>query len=263
MRMLKETSRTFYIPITTLPKSLKTSVAAAYLCFRAIDEIEDHPDLPAHEKMCLLRNIGRILQVATPAVSPRLEALFAPYNGQLPEVTVRLAEWSRLPEPSMSPRIRDAVATMADRMADWTERNWDIQTEDDLSGYTYSVAGAIGLLLSDLWSWHDGVQTDREGAVAYGRGLQTVNIIRNRNEDLARGVDFFPSGWGQTQMIAYCRTHLQQADQYNRSLNGHAARHFCLIPLALAKATLGAIEDGREKLSRADVGTVVAQILKQ
>ena len=38
-RVLKETSRTFYIPIARLPARLQEAVAGAYLCMRAIDEI--------------------------------------------------------------------------------------------------------------------------------------------------------------------------------------------------------------------------------
>ena len=45
MRILKETSRTFYIPVARLPERLQETVAAAYLCMRAIDEIEDNDDL--------------------------------------------------------------------------------------------------------------------------------------------------------------------------------------------------------------------------
>ena len=71
--------------------------------------------------------------------------------------------------------------------------DWRIESQDDLDRYTHSVAGSVGLLLSDLWAWHDGTRTDRGDAVAYGRGLQTVNIIRNRDEDLGRGADFFPN----------------------------------------------------------------------
>ena len=43
--ILKENSRTFYIPISRLPPGLQEAVASAYLCMRAIDETEDHPDL--------------------------------------------------------------------------------------------------------------------------------------------------------------------------------------------------------------------------
>ena len=42
LTVLKETSRTFYIPITKLPSGVQEAVASAYLCLRAIDEIEDH-----------------------------------------------------------------------------------------------------------------------------------------------------------------------------------------------------------------------------
>ena len=39
LEVLKETSRTFYIPISGLPPGLQEAVASAYLCMRAIDEI--------------------------------------------------------------------------------------------------------------------------------------------------------------------------------------------------------------------------------
>lgn len=51
-------------------------------------------------------------------------------------------------------------------------------------------------------------QTDPNLAVAFGRGLQAVNIIRNRNEDLSRGVDFFPDGWKLKEMFLYARRNL-------------------------------------------------------
>ncbi|MGH1332669.1 MAG: phytoene/squalene synthase family protein, partial [Exiguobacterium indicum] len=37
-RVLKATSRTFYIPISRLSQDLQEAVGAAYLCMRAIDE---------------------------------------------------------------------------------------------------------------------------------------------------------------------------------------------------------------------------------
>src|SRR5690625_7863053 len=37
MKVLKETSRTFYIPITMLGTTLRKTVGSAYLCMRAIE----------------------------------------------------------------------------------------------------------------------------------------------------------------------------------------------------------------------------------
>ena len=45
LRVLQETSRTFFVPIRELPAELQEVIASAYLCMRAIDEIEDHPRL--------------------------------------------------------------------------------------------------------------------------------------------------------------------------------------------------------------------------
>src|SRR5690606_5804178 len=99
--------------------------------------------------------------------------------------------------------IAGATAAMADRMAGWVAANWQIETQDDLDAYTYSVAGAIGLLMCELFAWHDQTQLDRRHAVQFGRGLQLTNIARNRPDDLARGVDFYPTGWTDKQVRDY------------------------------------------------------------
>lgn len=62
LETLKTTSRTFYIPIARLPEKLQDAVASAYLCMRAIDEIEDTPNLDNQTKACLLRSISLRLQ---------------------------------------------------------------------------------------------------------------------------------------------------------------------------------------------------------
>ncbi len=64
LEMLERTSRTFYIPIQRLPPGLMEAVGSAYLCLRAIDEIEDHPTLKSAVKEKLLRNISQTLQAS-------------------------------------------------------------------------------------------------------------------------------------------------------------------------------------------------------
>jgi farnesyl-diphosphate farnesyltransferase len=39
LQILEHTSRTFFIPIVKLPSQVQESVASAYLCLRAIDEV--------------------------------------------------------------------------------------------------------------------------------------------------------------------------------------------------------------------------------
>ena len=56
MDFLLSTSRTFFIPISHLPVGLQEAIGSAYLCMRAIDEIEDDPQLPADTKIFLLQS---------------------------------------------------------------------------------------------------------------------------------------------------------------------------------------------------------------
>ena len=262
LQTLKQTSRTFYIPIARLPGELQTAVASAYLCMRAIDEIEDTPDLDNYTKAKLLRSISlRMQEVTNLDDYLRIGTDIVPYANVLPEVSLSIGEWASLAPETIAPRVCDATAAMADRMAYWSERNWQINTEAELDRYTFSVAGAVGLLLSDLWSWYDGTITNRTQAIAFGRGLQAVNIVRNQREDLQRGVSFIPEGWSDRDVQDYARRQLKQAKLYIESLpQGSPALGFCQIPYVLAKGTLDAIAIGKPKLSRHDVLNLVEKV---
>jgi farnesyl-diphosphate farnesyltransferase len=261
LTILKETSRTFYIPISRLPKGLREAVASGYLCMRAIDEIEDDPHLPNPVKAEILTTVSQVLQSGSAKfTNSDFDRAFTHYRDQLPEVSLRLGEWASYAPPSIGPRIWEATAAMSDRMAYWANRNWEIQTEYDFDRYTFSVAGSVGLLLSDLWAWHDGTQTDRIEAIGFGRGLQAVNILRNHQEDLTRGVTFYPDGWTDEDVDRYARRNLALADAYTEALPKGPAQDFCKLPLALAHATLDAMAAGNSKLSRLQVMAVVAKV---
>lgn len=259
LTVLKDTSRTFYIPIAQLPPQLKEAVASAYLCMRAIDEIEDHPDLKNATKARLLRAIS--LRLQTGAGEDDLFAVsWGEVGDRLPEVSLRLDDWAKLAPSSIAPRIWDATAAMADRMAHWADCNWRVQTAEDLDAYTFSVAGAVGLLLSDLWAWYDDTATDRTQAIGFGRGLQTVNILRNHREDRERGVNFFPDGWTHRHMHAYAERNLRLAERYTAALPKGPALDFCRIPLVLAQGTLKSLALGKDKLSRHDVMALIGRV---
>jgi farnesyl-diphosphate farnesyltransferase len=264
LRVLKETSRTFFIPIVRLPVRLQEVIGAAYLCMRAIDEIEDHPSLDNRTKASILHGLSWALQAQLasddPADRSLLDVLFLPYQKILPEVTLRISDWLSHVPPGIAPRLWDATIAMADRMAYWAENNWLIRTEADLNSYTFSVAGAVGLLICDIWTWFDGSQVDRLAAIHFGRGLQSVNILRNRAEDTRRGVNFFPSGWNDQQMFSYARKNLAQARLGIARVTQASFRTMVDIPLALAEATLHALENGQSKLTRSQVLQIVGQI---
>jgi farnesyl-diphosphate farnesyltransferase len=249
--VLRLTSRTFYLSIVHLPPRIREAVMSAYLSLRAIDEIEDHARLDKLTKTNLLCHISRELQGKTSQHS--CSVLLQAYRDELPEVTNRLDEWTRLAPESIAQRICEATASMARRMAYWVENDWQVRTKRGLDRYTFSVAGAVGVLLSDLWAWYDGTPSHKGDAIGYGRGLQAVNILRNRSEDLARGVDFFPDGWNENDFEFYARQNLSRGDAYVEGFPAGPAREFCRGPQVLAYATLDTLARGEPKLSRSVV----------
>jgi farnesyl-diphosphate farnesyltransferase len=231
-------STTWYQPVVNMPTRLNETVSCAYLMMRGVDEIEDHPTLHSTEKATLLRNVSRTLR--TRPASANLAAVFREHDTVLPEVTLQLGEWVALPEPEIGPRVYDTFATMAERMANWAETGFAIRTGEDLDRYTYDVAGTLVLMLSDLWAWYDGTTSDRHYGIGYGRALQTVNILIDRDDDTSRSVDFWPDGWQQADMVDYAHAELKLATAYVHALPQGPARTFCSEPLARARRALAA-----------------------
>lgn len=264
MRVLKETSRTFYIPITLLKRELKLTVGSAYLCMRAIDEIEDHEEIASDIKADLLRKTRDLLTSENEFDVITYKELVMPYENELPEVTLRLGDWIEVCPKGIERSVRDYTAEMAGGMADWVERNWEIHTKEDLDDYTYYVAGLVGVMLSDIWKWYDNTETDYDLAIGFGRGLQAVNILRNQHEDFAeRGVRFIPDDWTRDDVFSYADENLAKADAYIEDIETRNIRLFCKIPLGLAKSTLKTMLKGHEKMTREEVESIVEEIKEE
>lgn len=261
MHILKLTSRTFYIPIKLLNPTLRRAVGSAYLCMRAIDEIEDHEQMDAQTKQFLLEETSKLLQNEFNEDAYR--ELLRPHAELLPEVTLRLGDWLLVCPSDVLEKVKDSTRIMAEGMAKWVGKDFDIKTPEDLDDYTFYVAGLVGVMLSDIWEAYDGTKTDRELAIGYGRGLQAVNMLRNQDEDADRGVRFIPDGWTRDDMFTYAEKNLAQADEYIKSIKTKNILLFCKIPLALAKSTLAALHSGREKMNRKEVESTVAAILEE
>lgn len=260
MRVLKDTSRTFYIPISLLNHTLKMTVGSAYLCMRAIDEIEDHENLNHEIKQELLQSISELLKEKS-FDELAYEELLRPYAAELPEVTLRLSDWISVCPLGIVNKVKESTSIMASGMAKWVKKDFVIQTKDDLDDYTYYVAGLVGVMLSDIWKWYDNTETDYELAIGYGRGLQAVNMLRNQDEDAERGVRFLPEGWTRGNLFHYAEANLKMADQYIESIETKKILLFCKIPSSLAKKTLRAMKNGEDKMSRQDVESTVEEIL--
>src|SRR5699024_7946272 len=134
MHILKQTSRTFYIPITLLGSTLKKTVRSAYLCMRAIDDNEDDETLELEVKVNVLRPPAGLLERTFN--DEQYRALIKPYQDVLPEVTCRVGDWITVCPPEIVGKVQAARRQMDNGMADWVKKDFNVQTEAELNDYT-------------------------------------------------------------------------------------------------------------------------------
>jgi len=147
-----------------------------------------------------------------------------------------------------------------------------IQSRADLDRYCHYVAGTVGAMLTELFIARPPICARvfpaRRAAImrahmeAFARGLQLVNIIKDCRKDFAAGRCFIPaetaraSGMGYAEffsegndarrraalksLLDAAAEDLDRAVMYTRALPRRMwrARLFCVLPIALARATL-------------------------
>lgn len=260
MRVLKETSRTFYIPITFLGTNLKYAVGCAYLCMRALDEIEDNEQVANPKKHDMLMKVKDLFQYPFNEEA-YLEAL-GEEKDKMPEVTLRMKDWIEVCPESAREIMFKSCEEMAYGMGKWALKDFNVKTREDLDEYTYYVAGLVGRMLSQMFEWDTGLKTDYDLAIGYGRGLQAVNILRNEKEDMEeRGVSFVPDGWTRDDLFAYADEQLAHGDAYIESTRSKKKVYmFAKLPHVLAHKTLAVMKEGREKMTRAEVEQTVEEV---
>ena len=121
----------------------------------------------------------------------------------------------------------------------------------ELRAYCYTVAGIVGELITELFV-QDAPQlgsvkrTLVEHQLAFGEGLQLVNILKDEKEDASEGRTYLPPSLTHSEVVALARTALRGARSYIDALKLGAAPAgylaFTSICAELADATLDLIE---------------------
>jgi farnesyl-diphosphate farnesyltransferase len=217
--VLRSVSRSFYLSLRFLPKTLRDPLSLAYLLARATDTLADTAEAPVALRMEALRNLSRAIQGdgASEATVPLRES-FAPLQKNEAERALisrlpQLLEWlGNLPVADRD-EIR-SVLTKINRgqMLDLerfdpststsTNTNTNIKalrTGAELDEYTYLVAGCVGEFWTRLCFAHvksfseRSEQEMRDLGIRYGQGLQLINILRDAGDDLRQGRCYLPA----------------------------------------------------------------------
>ena len=280
--MLPRVSRTFAPTIRRLPKGLRLPVTVAYLLCRIADTIEDSPDLSIEQKKEMLSHYANIFTGENTAAYHQLLALlkFLPQHSADEQLAHKLPVVMEV-FYSFSPNVRGLIARWVAEMslgmrkyaqAKQKRRFSFLKSMKELDEYTYYVAGTVGYLLTELFSYYSKKITPmvkmrlEQLAESFGKGLQLVNIIRDAAADLKRGQSYIPDELLQkyhltresifqkenadravqlfNELIRNAVHHLDRALDYTLTIPKEETRIrlFCILPLFWALRTLELIQ---------------------
>jgi farnesyl-diphosphate farnesyltransferase len=264
--LLQKTSRTFALAIPLLPEPTRGAVGLAYLLFRVADTLEDATDWPRDKRIEALERLVELLRLPGDQQGPEA-ARFAAWSLEVPPLTHAgyLELLGQTPAllallGTHPPFVRELIVAHTVRTAEGMARvvargdergNLRLQSLQDLKDYCYLVAGIVGELLTELFL-HDAPQLTaqaealRHGMVAFGEGLQLVNILKDSGDDARDGRVYLPPGVGRPELLELVRADLDAANRYVQALQrGDAPRGdlaFCGLSLVLAYKAVDTLE---------------------
>jgi farnesyl-diphosphate farnesyltransferase len=209
--LLRSVSRSFYLSLRLLPKTLRDPLSLAYLLARATDTLADTAEAPVALRTEALRNLAAAIQGSTSMeTTVPLRESFAPLQKNEAEQTLirrlpALLEW--LGELASNDRgeIRLVLSKIKRGQTLDLERFGEsgevraLANAAELDEYTYLVAGCVGEFWTRLCFAHLEGFSDRSEeemcdlGIRYGQGLQLINILRDAGDDLRQGRCYFPA----------------------------------------------------------------------
>jgi farnesyl-diphosphate farnesyltransferase len=208
--LLKAVSRSFYLTLSVLPKSVRSQIGLAYLLARTTDTIADTEIVPIEQRLNMLEalrerilginssplNVGELAQQqGSPAERVLLEKC---------EASLALLQSQSAPDQKLIREVLDTITSGQEldlkRFGNPSANKIiALQTDAELDDYTYRVAGCVGKFWTKTCLAHQ-FSTEQtadlsfeELGVRFGKGLQFVNILRDIPADLAKGRCYIPS----------------------------------------------------------------------
>jgi len=209
--ILRSVSRSFYLSLRILPRSLRDPLSLAYLLARATDTIADTPEASVEVRRESLRDLASAIQGSTnPEVVARIRKSFSSLQKNdaeraLIELLPAILEW----HARINDRDRSEVRSVLQQINRGQMLDLErfgagggiraLMRADELDEYTYLVAGCVG----EFWTRVCFAHIPRFSSlsesemlslgVEYGKGLQLINILRDVGTDLRNGRCYLPA----------------------------------------------------------------------
>ncbi len=262
--LLSSVSRSFYLSMRFLPAEMRFGVALGYLLARATDTVADSVDMKLQARLRLLTMMGNA--IAGKADEREIESCLShlaelgmvqkhPGEGELLarfgeclELLKKMPHGERL-------LVREVLAVIVQGQS-WDLEYFDktpaVETPEQLEHYTYMVAGCVGefwtklglLIMEKEFSTHTAEKLMEWGR-HYGMGLQLVNILRDKEEDLMRGRRYLPDEGADASWLAKAEEWLKEGELYAETLRNARLRFSTVLPARLGLDTLALLKSPR------------------
>jgi phytoene synthase len=203
-----DASSSFVASFSTLPTEKKNAVSVVYAMCRWIDDIADGDSLESlnvddYVETFSRNRLAKLIEIKEIKPSGEIKSTFRKFTA-LNAIRLRIRAFSDGEETAsnehpvmvamhwvinnFSVRLID-LETIIDGMEDDLFPT-KMQTWDEVRGYCYKVASAVGLVLIEIYGYND--SKARYHAIDMGIQMQLINILRDVKEDLERGRIYLP-----------------------------------------------------------------------
>jgi farnesyl-diphosphate farnesyltransferase len=250
-------ARTFALTLAILLRSLREPLGVVYLLARASDTIADGGKISRERRAALLEQLLGNLELALAGGSPKGRWEWVPVMmpGELDESQAELI--------AAVPPLINALEISSDR--DELLKLWRLILEgqlfdlrrfpsdeplnrEELERYCFLVAGSVGECWTRLISGHAPDRLMLPMAemiplgIAYGKGLQLLNILRDRAEDRSLG-RIYARDEELPGLFELVEEWLAQGERYLEHLRPGRVLFATALPLDLAWSTLAKLKD--------------------
>jgi farnesyl-diphosphate farnesyltransferase len=218
--LLRNVSRSFYLTLRVLPRSIRHQIGLAYLLARTTDTVADTRLIPVDLRLAAFKEMRNAIAAAAEgkfARAPDFAMLAStqdahaiqgsPAERALLENFAHVLEMLQALSEDDRQRIRDLLEVIIrgqelDLMrfgASTADQIVALETDDQLEEYEYLVAGCVGEFWTKMCLAHVIPRLRQkesfllENGVRFGKGLQLVNILRDLPRDLRQGRCYLPS----------------------------------------------------------------------
>ena len=254
--ILKSVSRSFYLTIKFLPRPLREPVSLAYLLARATDTIADTADIAVEIRLTNLRTLAQVIagELDFAAIAEPLRT-FATHQSDPPERN--LIEnlgggiaWLEMLDPADRADVRAVLQTIVKGQELDLRRFGDpaaavpLRSAADLDEYTYLVAGCVGEFWTNLGFRrlppfaHRPPNEMTSLGIKYGKGLQLINILRDRGADERSGRLYLPAKEAVTRLLDQAEAQIGAGIEYASALTNWRTRFATALPALIGARTI-------------------------